>query len=791
MDTIIEDRGPDDSEPHHAMPPNPSSTHSHLIITPTDIGLRAETHNGRTTATSLKTIKTDRSKLPATDPLRFSQPQQYLLAGYSRPISGLARPVSDGLETSHRVSRPCSPERSLMALGEIPDDDIQVDAKRLVQVVERFSTRRRAARVDDDKLDKGKEEEHRLFMKEADKCVSRPGSPMRRELVRGKKDGVEAEKIKPTLKEEQGGRSGRPKSAPSFAGGRRVMDQQCGVKGNEGKGRPSSSSVAKPRTICLNPKRIDTRSVLAPSSRPSSSRLPPSRPFSAPARHSISPSKASIKPVSFTAEEALVIRAFFRRKVSEASHMDQDASHYRLVQLEADAEKRWDAKAFSVERFIRDYVALAKEGAGKPGVGRQKIPMGSSMLFPIGVGDGRGAGCGECGSSLHSTVACTKVFQEDSVRGCMNTLLRAPYDRTHQELRNLFRLLRQLKAFEKLSDFILGELCRVIKGSRYEANRVVFKQGDPGTAWFVILSGSVSVQISKTGRVEEGVVVRQLHKGEGFGELALATDAPRSATIITDERSEIIRVEKDDYNKIIKSIHQKENIEMYSFIRRMPVFANWTKAAIMSISLNMKVRKFQHGEIIYKQGDDLKWFYIVKTGHVSVQKSSTHNGRQEGVIVEVIHPLDYFGEEGVLGADGTTSTQARCTMIAGDVRRMSKMQLIQNLAKDAADMSIDMLEATATKPPSLSRNHVGCEVIYTTAYDVRQNFRTVLELSAFTMMRDVDVLAKHSAMAAERKWLGVRKKAMDSMVRETRKDPTTNIDIVRKKAVTVAKAWAI
>jgi CRP-like cAMP-binding protein len=57
------------------------------------------------------------------------------------------------------------------------------------------------------------------------------------------------------------------------------------------------------------------------------------------------------------------------------------------------------------------------------------------------------------------------------------------------------------------------------------------------------LRGEVSVKISKTGKIEDNFTVALLKAGQGFGELALINDAPRAATIITETRCELIKVE--------------------------------------------------------------------------------------------------------------------------------------------------------------------------------------------------------------------------------------------------------
>jgi len=75
----------------------------------------------------------------------------------------------------------------------------------------------------------------------------------------------------------------------------------------------------------------------------------------------------------------------------------------------------------------------------------------------------------------------------------------------------------------------------------------VFKQGDEGTCWYIIYKGKVEVIVN-------GVAVCTLSDGDGFGELALINDKPRSATIKVVETCQFIKVEKADYNRILKDI---------------------------------------------------------------------------------------------------------------------------------------------------------------------------------------------------------------------------------------------
>jgi hypothetical protein len=106
---------------------------------------------------------------------------------------------------------------------------------------------------------------------------------------------------------------------------------------------------------------------------------------------------------------------------------------------------------------------------------------------------------------------------------CGRILGKIPLDRTPAEKNYLLKEFRNYKAFKKLSDFTLSEVVGSLLLQEYEADRAIFKQGttsnlihfigDRGTAWYIILSGLVSVQVSRTGRIEDSREVVKLHAG--------------------------------------------------------------------------------------------------------------------------------------------------------------------------------------------------------------------------------------------------------------------------------------
>ena len=92
----------------------------------------------------------------------------------------------------------------------------------------------------------------------------------------------------------------------------------------------------------------------------------------------------------------------------------------------------------------------------------------------------------------NSIILQHKISQEK-----LNCILhKAIHLRTTDEIEFLFKKFKTLKAFTKLSDFLLKEICTVVYMDEYAKDRIIFRQGDSGTCWFVILQGSVDVLIN-------------------------------------------------------------------------------------------------------------------------------------------------------------------------------------------------------------------------------------------------------------------------------------------------------
>jgi len=101
----------------------------------------------------------------------------------------------------------------------------------------------------------------------------------------------------------------------------------------------------------------------------------------------------------------------------------------------------------------------------------------------------------------------------------------------------------------------LASLCEI---EEYPSNKVIFSQNDKGNAFYLIAYGSVDVIIEKKESGQK-VKVTTIGPGKYFGEIALVTDSPRTATIVTSSRTILLSITKEKFEQFFS-----ENPEAYA-----------------------------------------------------------------------------------------------------------------------------------------------------------------------------------------------------------------------------------
>jgi CRP-like cAMP-binding protein len=112
------------------------------------------------------------------------------------------------------------------------------------------------------------------------------------------------------------------------------------------------------------------------------------------------------------------------------------------------------------------------------------------------------------------------------------------------------RLLKQVSIFEGLPEKEIENLAQKIGFVQFAIGKTICEIDEPGDQMYIIKSGEVKVVVySPSGRE---IVLEDLSRGDYFGEMALLTEEPRSATVIAILDTALYTLHKKDFNELIK-----------------------------------------------------------------------------------------------------------------------------------------------------------------------------------------------------------------------------------------------
>lgn len=109
----------------------------------------------------------------------------------------------------------------------------------------------------------------------------------------------------------------------------------------------------------------------------------------------------------------------------------------------------------------------------------------------------------------------------------------------------LSQLLRKVDFLTSLNEDEVEMVARGAEHLQRAAGADIFKRGDPGESFYVVLSGEVTL------RSDAGEVIETVRPGGFFGELALLTGEPRAANAIAATACELAAVGREDFRSVV------------------------------------------------------------------------------------------------------------------------------------------------------------------------------------------------------------------------------------------------
>jgi CRP-like cAMP-binding protein len=201
-------------------------------------------------------------------------------------------------------------------------------------------------------------------------------------------------------------------------------------------------------------------------------------------------------------------------------------------------------------------------------------------------------------------------------------------------------------------------------GKIYSDGEIIFREGDPGEAMYVIQSGKIRI----TKKTESGeVTIATLQKGEIFGEMAIFDRQPRSATVVASGDARVLSVDKK---------------KLFSTISRDP-----TLVFKMIESMSQRIRKLD-SELtrLKKDNADLLHLYVGvdETCKLILEEAKNIIAADNGSVMLLDNEGKYLTIRAAFGSEAESKVRlAIGEGIAGNVLRTGKEELINNVSLES------------------------------------------------------------------------------------------------------------
>ena len=142
--------------------------------------------------------------------------------------------------------------------------------------------------------------------------------------------------------------------------------------------------------------------------------------------------------------------------------------------------------------------------------------------------------------------------------------------------------------FHKIPPANIQAIFQRIEAIPVQKGETIVSQNEPGDYYYMIKTGSCSVYRNAPDTGNKDVKIADLKSGQGFGEDALVSEAPRNATVIMETDGVLMRLSKKDFLEllkapVLKSVNYEQGLEMVKH------GAIWLDVRLLSEHQNKKI----------------------------------------------------------------------------------------------------------------------------------------------------------------------------------------------------------
>lgn len=235
-------------------------------------------------------------------------------------------------------------------------------------------------------------------------------------------------------------------------------------------------------------------------------------------------------------------------------------------------------------------------------------------------------------ATIKAATSC-KLYAID--RKCFQTIMMRTCLIRQAEYTNF---LKSVPTFQSLQEETLIKIADVLEETYYNQGDYIIRQGARGDTFFIISKGRVRVTMKSPGTLEEKYI-RNLEKGEFFGEKALQGEDIRTANIIADDPDGVtcLVIDRDSFKQLIGNL---EEIKQYygPDISRRKMNEEFSSVKLTDLRriATLGVGGFGRVELVQIAGDSSRSFALkqMKKSQIVETRQQQHIMSEKDIMLE-------------------------------------------------------------------------------------------------------------------------------------------------------------
>ncbi|MEX2502916.1 MAG: cyclic nucleotide-binding domain-containing protein [Trueperaceae bacterium] len=272
------------------------------------------------------------------------------------------------------------------------------------------------------------------------------------------------------------------------------------------------------------------------------------------------------------------------------------------------------------------------------------------------------------------------------------------------------RPLDTVPLFAGLPDEAIRALDAAVRYERHPAGSVLFRQGQPGDALYLLLSGRLEVRIERDGH---DVAIDTLAPSVPVGEIALLTGRPRSATVVAVDASTVGVLPADVFADLVRDhdvLLTRLEEAVRPRVRRtrlIGLLRDWFDVRdtddVHALEARLAWTDLPSGDVLFEQDDPPDATWLVVSGRLRIERrAAAHASAVPGTPQARSgngDPVQVLGEIGAGECVGEMGllTGARRSATVRAVRDASLIRVPSDLARGHAAFTLRLAQVVAKR----------------------------------------------------------------------------------------------